>query len=514
MSDYPFNWRWILDVGNSNNRMKKIPMSTSYRSSSLRGPNDANKFRSFQIEVQNDLAGMMGALNNSVRPILNSLPAGGADSRWSLRSEIDCYEHGIQGATLFVFNSANSTLADGRYWNTEESRPYTIAEKIEDHDGRIATLESSASSSVTSASSIDLQDLWRAVGANYQSGSKTSWTNSLDARTSRLECHDSQTAPDLYGNARVTSGDYTDSSNLIGKYDGYDSGVSGDPGWDGWSWSSSCSKTQTYGVTEYVHYLAMLHGVDISSGENPWKIQHDPSLGGSISLPLSQGPTDIRSSMLTTRSRTDVVSDSLIYDLGRVRYELERLRGSNWHNGTQLGPFVTNWPGVGDSEQSFYLHANYTGSGTPSVSNPHGLDYTDTGAHIPFNALVSFTGQNAISDTTPSYSAHVGALSHIADGDSLELAIAKVDNATPVSIQRYQMLVSRAAMTEEEREDTAITVNHNLGVHPIATVLDMDPEDLTPYAASWTRDANIKHIDVNTFEVYTGAEDALIIWIG
>lgn len=514
MSDYPFNWNWVLKISGSNNRIKRVPMSVSYRASSLRGPNDANKFRSFQIEVQNDLAGVVGTLNNSVRPVLNSLPAGGADSRWNLRSEIDCHTYGLQGATLFVFNSANSTFADGRYWSTEESRPHTIAEKIEDHDGRIAAIESSTSSSVTSAGSVNLQDLWRAVGANYQSGSKTSWTNSLDARVSRLECHDGQIAPDLYGEARTTSGDYTDPSNLIGKYDGYDSGASGDPGWSGWSWAGSCSKTQTFGVAEYVHYLAMLHGVDISSAEAPWETQHDPSLGGSISLPLTQGPSDVSGSWNTTRSRTDVFSDSLMYDLGRVRYELERLRGSSWNTGTQPSPFVTNWPIVGDREQSFYLHANYTGSGTPSSSNPHGLSYTETGADIEFSALVSFTGQSAIGDDTPNYSDHVGALSHISDGDSLELGLAKLDNATPVSIQRYQMLVSRSAMTEEEREDTAIVINHSLGEYPIVTVLDMDPEELTPYAASWTRDVNIEHVDTDTFKVYTGAEDALIIWIG
>lgn len=513
MLDHPFNWNWVLKVDNSGGRIKKIPMSTSYRSSSLRGPNDANKFRSFQIEVQSDLANLTGTLNNTVKPLLNSFPAGGADSRWALRSEIDCHSYGVQGATLFVFNSANSTFADGRYWSSEESRPYTIAEKIEDHDGRIGELESAVSTEVSSASSLDLQDLWRAVGANYQSGTKTSWTNSLDARTERLECHDSQLAPDLYGDSRATTGGYTDSSNTIAKYEGYNN-VSGDPGWSGWSWASSCDKTQLYGTLEYVHYLALLHGVDIFSGESPWEIDHDPSLGGSISLPLSQQPSDVRSSGLLTRDRAAVLEDSLQYDLGRVRYELERLRGANWSTGNQIGAFTTNWPGAGDREQSFYLHINYTGSGTPSIANPHGVHYTDTDADTQLDAVATFVGQNAIGDDTPNYSAHVGALSHIADGDSLELAVAKVDNATPVSIQRYEMLASRPAMTEEEREDTAITVNHGLGQYPLVTVLDMDPEELNPYTASWTRDLNIEHVDTDTFQVYTGAEDTLIIWIG
>jgi len=513
MLDYPFNWNWVLKVDSSGGRIKRVPMSTSYRASSLRGPNDANKLRSFQKEVQSDLASLTGIVNNTIRPVLNSLPAGGADSRWSLRSEIDCYSYGVQGSTLFVFNSANNTFADGRYWSSEENRPYTIAEKIEDHDGRISELESIANTDVVSSGSIDLQDLWRAVGANYQSGTKTSWTNSLDARVGRLECHDSQLAPDLYGDSRATTGGYTTPSNTIEKYEGYNS-VSGDPGWGGWSWAGSCDKTQSFGVAEYVHYLALLHGIDVSSGEDPWKLDHDPSLGGSISLPLSQGPTDIRSSVFTTRSRTDPVSDSLLYDLGRVRYELERLRGTDWSTGNQTGPFISNWPGAGDNEQSLYLHINYTGSGTPSISNPHGVHYTETDADTQFNAVASFVGQNAIGDNTTNYSAHVGALSHIADGDSLELALAKVDSATPVSIQRYQMLVSRSSMTEEEREDTAIAVSHNLGQYPIVNVLDMDPEELNPYTASWTRDLNIEHINVNEFHIYTGAEDVLIVWIG
>ena len=510
MLDYSFNWRWTLSTKARSRRVKATPISLSARSFSLRGPNDANKFRSFQLETQNDIGSIASFLNNTMLPVVDSLPAGGADARWALRQEIDCFTYGIQGSTLFVFNTASEDLADGRYWHETERRPYTIAEKMEDHDGRISWLESNNSTEVSSTANVDLQSLWKAVGANYQDASKESWSYSLDKRVSALECHDNQLGPDFYGDTRETTGGYTNPSNNIAKYAGYNS-IAGDPGWAGWSWNTNCAGVNSYGASEYLQYLALLHGVNLVNGEKPWKVDHSGVGGSSITLPLSQEPADIRGSEPYTATRTDSFSDSLKYDLGRLRSEIQYLRGSNWSTGLQDGPFLTNWPSVGDTGQSFIYHIMCTGAGTPSTSNTHGIDYTDTGAAPLFTATRSFTGMSTETDASPTYSTHFGSLNYISDGDSLELGLAKLDQVTPTTISRYDMFVSRTTLTELEREVAPIVVNHSLGHYPIVNVLDLDPEE--PYA-SWTRDVNIDHVDVNTFHVYTGAEDTMIIWIG
>lgn len=509
MSDYPFNWRWSLSTKARSRRVKPAPVSLSARTFSLRGPNDANKFKAFQQETQNDVAGLASLVNNTILPVIDSLPAGGADARWGLRAEIDCFTYGVQGSTLFVFNTASENVADGRYWNSTERRPYTIAEKIEDHDGRLSSLESSTSTSVTSTANVDLQSLWKAVGANYQDGSKTSWSYSLDKRVAAVECHTSQLGPDVYGNTRQTTGGYLDPANAIHKYDGYE-GVDGDPGWGGWTWSTNCTGVNNYGIAEYVQYLALLHGVSSYEGEKPWQVMHTGG-GSEITLPLSQEPADIRSSTTYIASRTDPFSDSLKYDLGRIRSELQYLRGTSWSSGLQEGTFVTNWPSAGRKEQTFSYHVACVGAGTASASNPHAVHYTNTGASTLFDVTRAFTGMSNISDRSPTYSAHYPTLRYISDGDSLELAIAKVDQATPVSISRYELLTSRPLLTEEEREETPIVVNHALGQYPVVNVIDLDPEG--PYS-SWTRDMNIVHLSINTFEVYTGAEDVMIVWIG
>lgn len=511
MLDYPFNWRWALSTKSRSRRVKPTPVSLSARSFSLRGPNDASKFKSFQLEVQSDVGALASLVNNTVLPVIDSLPAGGADARWGLRQEIDCFTYGVQGSTLFVFNTASESIADGRYWNSDERRPYTIAEKLEDQDGRISWLESNNNTNILSTANIDLQSLWKAVGANYQNGSKDSWSYSLDKRVAAVECHTTQLAPDLYGNTRQTTGDYVDPNNAIEKYEG-DLGVAGDPGWGGWTWSTSCAGTKTYGVAEYVQYLALLHGVSSTSGDKPWEAKHQAG-GSTVTLPLTQEATDIRGSGAYIATRTDPFSDSLKYDLGRLRSEIQYLRGTSWSSGVQTGTFVTNWPSAGDMGQNFSYHIACVGRGTAGPLNPHGTSFHETGAEPLFAATRSFTGMSTETDSSPTYSAHFANLRHISDGDSLELAIAKVDQVTPTTISRYELLVSRPLLTEEERETTPIVVNHTLGQYPVVNIIDLDPETGSPYV-SWTRDVSIEHIDVDTFYVYTGAEDAMIVWIG
>lgn len=516
MSEYSFNWRWSSATKTRANRLKAAPVSLSARTFSLRGPNDATKFKAFHQEAQNDVVALSSLVNSNILPVVDSLPAGGADTRWRLRKEIDCFSYGIQGTTLFVFNTASSSVADGRYWNTTEGRPYTIAEKLEQHEGRLSSLESSPAVEVL-VGNTGLQAIWRAIGLNYQDGAKESWSYSLDSRVGQLECHDNQLAPDLYGDGRSVSGGYVNPSNAIEKFEGYND-ISGDPGWSDWSWSSNCVGHNTYGALEYVHYLALLHGVNLSAGERPWLVEHEDA--DAISLPLTQEPAHIRSSTTYQATRTTPFADSLKYDLGRLRYELASVRGTGWADGVQTGPFITNWPAVGNSEQSLYLHVNYVGSGHASTTNPHGLTYVDTGASTLFVATRTFVGMDGIGDSTPDYSTHVGVLKHITDGDSLELAIAKLDQVTPTTIARYEQYASRALdgdgnpYTDEQREVIPIVINHNLRHHPIINVIDVSPEEDTPYAGSWTRDINIEYVDLNTFYVYTGAEDVLIIWIG
>jgi hypothetical protein len=466
-------------------------MSLSTRATPARGSYDIDKINAFQRHTVSDLSGLTTATNR-LTVIVDSLAAGGADTRWNLRKEIDVHTYGIDGSTVFVFNEASSAVADGYYWDATEKRPLTIAEIIEDYRGRINVLEAASSDSSTSFPT-DLNDLWTAVGWAYDSTSgKASGSASLDYRTGTLETNVDHLASDVYGDARTASGV--------------------DPGWTGWSWGQS---SFSYGINEYLHYLAVLHGVNPKSAESPWDVDHDS--GSVVTLPIDQD--EVTSTGYTSADRLAVWVNTLEFDMKRIRYEVEYTRGVSFASGNINGPFVTDYPTSSDREQTLYSHINFTDNNpsivTASQYNPHAVSYKRTGAEALFTTTRSFTGQSSETDGSPTYSTWTGgSLQYLTDGDSLEKSAGLLDAAISTQVVRQEAYVARGG-TEFWRETNAITVTHNQGKKPVVNVLDLAPESEDAYGmyASWTRDANVVHQDDNELEVWTGSEEVLIIMI-
>jgi hypothetical protein len=494
---YPWNWTWNTGGNTSSLRVREASSSLTSRALPSRGAYDIKKLASIHIETLSDIGKLFSQWNSIIQPVLDSLPAGGADRRWSLREEIDAHTYGIDGSTLFVSNDASSSVADGRYWHTSESRPITIAEALENNTGRISSLESTVAGLGTGSGSgtYDDTDLWDAVGWGYNPTGGTSASSSLDGRVGTTESRITHLGNDLWGTAHADPG--------------------GAWSWPNWSWSQSL---YTYGVFEWVYGLMQLHGGVEFTGD-PWDVNHT-----GITIP-SHTHTQSEVGISTgTRTRIAGVSSSLAHDLQRLRYEISYTRGTAWDSGVINGPFVTNYPSAGNSEQTVSSHINFTGSGTATSSNPHALNYVDTGQEVVNTVIRTFTGMSSNSDSTPTYSTHITptALSAISDGDSVEKAIALLDEAVSTasagSVTRYEYYYDRTSTPINVREVTPINVSRPGGApsrFPLVEVIDLSPESQDPYGqyTSLTMDMNVNHIDVNNLQIWTAAAYVLVILI-
>ena len=503
---YQWNWSTVTGTKNDGQRIKQSSSSLTSRTLPSRGSWDVDQLSAIHVETLNDVGKLFSQWNTMLQPILKSLPAGGSDTRWGgLRQEIDALSYGIDGTTLFVFQDASPNNFDGRYWHTTDTRPFTISEVIEDHDGRIGVVESNLSTTV-SGTLFDDTDLWTAIGYGKKPGSVTgSATDSLHGAQIALQDNVTKLAKDLYG-----------------------VGHAGANPWPSYltTWGGA---VLAYGIHEYLSYLTDLHGVDMGAGQNPWDVAH-AGLGAHTHPQI-----EVDSSGLSTRDRSFGLSVNLEDDLKRIRYEIGYTRGSNWNNGTIVGPFITNYPGVGNSEQTVLSHINFIGNigdgGTLDSRNPHRVGYMRTGAGAIFDNVGSFTGMTTHTDASPTYLS----INYVTQGASLETTIGELDAAmfgiAIGTVVRGEYDVDRSAHSETWREQNPIVIYHGAGAPPagphveveldpasfgkipLINVLDMSPESEDMYGmySSWNRDANVVHPDINTIEIWTSAAIVKII---
>ena len=170
-----------------------------------------------------------------------------------------------------------------------------------------------------------------------------------------------------------------------------------------------------YPIGQLVKVLLELHGGSGLLDEYSFDAS-DPTLSHSIPLPdITQTDVD-NSADYTPLNR--VVATTLQDDLNRLRWEIAYIKGQNWN--ADVNPGYLGGPVTLDG------HLTSMGSGTGAGTNPHGLRYDDiTGLNTILTAIRDFTGQNFLTDAAPTYSS----TEFVTNGDSLETAIGKLDNA-------------------------------------------------------------------------------------
>ena len=463
-----WNWSWMKTREETSKASNSVDQSGgtiyTYRTA-VRGILET-------AELQNSIDSFSSNINHQwrlwrshIQPILDSLPSGSRDERWrtgtGLPEKIDALNFGIQGSTLFVFNDADTVKASGRYWDVTDERPKTIAEAFEDLWNGINDLEVGTSGSTTS---VDLEDLWLAVGHHYRDVSLTSAPTSLDARVNQIESNQNQLSEDLYG---VSEG-YA-----------YDFGV-----------------PLSYSVAQNIEYILQLHNV-VGWQSDPSTVSHSGIPAAPHTHPYTEVSPMPSSSL--TQARVGPYT-TLNNDILRLRYEIQQTRGSaNWYSDS-IDP-------VDSAAASLLKHISYVGSDPQTSTNPHGIDYTDTGTDTLLTNLARYVGMTDYTSAieTPTYSS----IFYVTQGANLETAIGELDAAMNTllgtTVIRVDYSYDRSSISETARMETPITITHNMNRKPIVEVFDITPEEMN-YWGQYTSPATeveIVHVDNDSFQIWT-----------
>ena len=459
-----FNWYWVNPISSTKKESGSIPQDTvslyTFKQAA-RGIVSSSDINSFVLSTNQNIQSLASFNRAQIRPILLSLPAGAKDRRWSidntraLPEKIDCFSYGVQGSTLFVFNDASLDKADGRYWVEEEHRPKTIAEKLEDLYKDISNI----SAANTEQTVVDLDPLWAAIGESY----RTSGNDSLDSRVNNLESFFPQLENDIYDPENTSYG---------------------------------LGQPLPFSIASMLDELLQLHNGS-GFGSDPTVINHD-------GLPVDahiHTYTDIipSGSQQTIQDRVTAVS-TLENDIYRLRYEIKAIKGSSSWYEDPIDP-VTSTAG------NLNTHMSYVGNGTVSEGNPHGTDYIDLGLEPIFDAITAYTGMTSLTDDSPAYNNN----NYIINGDSLVTAISKLDSQISLvslgNAIRGDYFYNRSDISETDREQTPIIINHNMGRKPLVQVTDISDSEQDYYGQYISPDnyLNIVHIDNNEFQIWTNA---------
>jgi hypothetical protein len=472
---YGFNWSWVSNTDATLNKSGVVYQGGgtiyAFRQPSGGAISSAD-LTAFGKSVGQNLQKVHSDWRTYIRPILNSLPAGNADTRWSteigkgLPSKIDCFAYGVQGTTLFVFNDATSSKADGRYWDSTEYRPKTIAEAFEDVYQALSEIETTLDDDTT----VDLDPLWAAIGEAYRDTDRATTVGSLDSRVGTLETYISQLNDDIY---EPTTYPYQIGTPL------------------------------PYSIATMLNELLVLHNSG-GWGADPSDVSHAGIMPSAhthafdeVLPPPAPANTQGRSGSYTT----------LENEVLRLRWEIQRTRGStSWYSDVTYP-----YGGVADLKN----HILAVGSGTPSASNPHGQNYIDMGVDTYLDAIVSFTGMSNYTDSNPTYTS----TNYITQSDSLQDAVSDLDAALYSALGTAVVRMDygpydRSGLSETERMQNPIVVSHSFSRKPVINVIDAAPEDGADYWGMYSSpdyDVEIDYPNNDTFRVWTDAAIVEII---
>ena len=355
-------------------KLESLNISFVQRNAPASGPTSSEAWNDSMEELAIDLS-RLSTEWAKIYQLLSTVPYGYESL------EVDAFANGLDGKGLWVDAGALGTDDDLTFWSDINGRPVTVYEAFRALYLHIDNqLQSTVETIVDAASGLTADQKTR-IGDNIFDVSQASSADSIDGRSQINQLNIVQLAKDLYD---------IDSYSLIGD------GVA----------------DLTYSVKDMVNALLVLHN---GSWHDNITLNHT----GAISS-LSQDNIN------TSHSGNDAYSGTpthLREDLNIIRTQIKNLKGTvTWL--TSLSSLY-----IGGANSLEGLLANTKGSGTKTATNPWGYQYDNIDGLIAIlNAIISFTGQTIYTDGSPAYSS----TTYINNGDSLETAVGKLDARTTI----------------------------------------------------------------------------------
>ncbi len=464
--------------------VNKIRVNFVRRAIPRRGPFSTESYNAAMEELAVDLADFGARWNTDLYPMLNGLPRGTDETRWTPTTPANTPNplvDGLDGDNMFVDNAASTTQDDGLFWSTTENRPKTIRESSRDIDDRVTDIYSELSESLLDVSNGLSSDQWNRLGMWVKDG------------TASLESSVSYKARTGWTNMTTLMADmYNTGSSYLGTLE-----------------------TSGFTIQNMLSDLLTEHGA-IWNTDTSSTIDHS-GISGIVQVSVDNSASYAQ--------KTRGGATHLEHDMNHLRWEIARIKlgAATTTSTSQWSSDVTDPVGAGVA--SLKDHIEYDGAGTPDASNPHGLHRQDVdGVDTEFGYNNTFTGKSGLGTETPTYSS----TTYVSDTDSLETAIGKLDAGITALAGSVREVYT---FTSHNDVNVAIVITHNKGTAgvsnstwPLVQVVDTGTggdygvlaDEVYGYEQEHgivTTDAfvSIEFIDFNTFHVYTSLTSGKII---
>jgi copper chaperone CopZ len=322
-------------------------------------------------ELAADLAAISSEWNDKLLKLIDTLPDG------TLDTSVNAFIHGLDGRTMFVDSSVDSSSADQTYYETSDSRPQTVQEALDSLRTSITTQTNEVRVELTAATAPLTDTQKTRIGSNIFDATATSSSSSLDGKSESNRLNIIQIAKDVYD---------------VGSYS---------LGGDG-------AKDLTYSVKQMMEALLSIHG-------GAWNSDIDLNHAGVGGV---SAQADVASSATVDDSYSGVNSTTED-DINEIRTRIKAIGGTAaWK--TALTALY-----AGGASSLEALLTSTAGTGTKAADNPWGYNWDDVdGLETRLNAVRDFVGQDSVTDSSPAFDSN----NFIEDGVSLEQNISNLDN--------------------------------------------------------------------------------------
>lgn len=357
----------------ASNKLNTLYFSTIVRSAPRNGPTSSDMWNDTITEITTDISLLSSEWNNKLIPIIDGLPYGYEDTA------VDVYKTGLDARTLWVNKVAPTT--DTLFYNSTKSRPYTVYETL----GNLYTYIDGQIESITATLAASIEGLTteekNRIGSNIFNSSSVSSATSLDGKSERNRLNIVQLATDMYGATYTLAN--TGAAQL------------------------------TYSVYQMVDALLELHN---GNWADDIALNH---IGAVTSLTQEEVGTSHPGNDSYVSSPSDLEDD-----LDYIRTIIKNLKGTASWTSNLSSLYTSGADSLNDLLSSTY------GSGTKSATNPWGYQYDNIDGLVAIlDAIKTFLGQGSYTDSTPTYTS----TNFINNSDPLETAIGKLDTQVKVS---------------------------------------------------------------------------------
>lgn len=184
--------------------IRKIDMGVIERVAPSRGPTSSSDFNSTMEEIRNSLTAFSLAWNNSLQPLLDTLPGGLTGIDLDARTDNpNPFLNGFDGSQIYTDMTATPVVDEGRFYDGDSSRPLTIKETFNgiqrQINDKIQTLEVQIAK-INNESAVTARQK-QAIGMRIFDPTTESSPTSLDGQISDMSKNIDQIALDISGSS-------------------------------------------------------------------------------------------------------------------------------------------------------------------------------------------------------------------------------------------------------------------------------------------------------------------------